>query len=57
VAEHVAEFKRNDYTVVLADDGTYAGELSSALADLGLPALAGYESNRPYGGAERPLEP
>jgi hypothetical protein len=36
VAEHVAEFRRNDYEVVLADDGLYAQELEA----LGLPQYA-----------------
>jgi hypothetical protein len=36
VAEHVAEFRRNDYEVVLADDGLYAEELEA----LGLPQYA-----------------
>jgi hypothetical protein len=42
VAEHVAEFVRNDYKVVLADDGTNAAALRAKLAELGvgeLPAL------------------
>jgi len=36
VAEHVAEFRRNDYEVVLASDGLYAEELEA----LGLPQYA-----------------
>ena len=36
VAEHVAEFVRNDYDVVLADDGTREAELRDALARLGV---------------------
>jgi hypothetical protein len=36
VAEHVTEFRRNDYEVVLASDGLYADEL----AKLGLPQYA-----------------
>ena len=35
-AEHVAEFRRNDYEVVLAGDGHYAAELEQ----LGLPQYA-----------------
>ena len=31
VAEHVAEFRRNDYEVVLANDGLYAEELEALL--------------------------
>lgn len=36
VVEHVTEFRRNDYEVVLADDGLYGDEL----APLGLPQYA-----------------
>jgi hypothetical protein len=36
VAEHVAEFRRNEYEVVLAGDGLYADELEA----LGLPQYA-----------------
>jgi hypothetical protein len=36
VAEHVAEFRRNDYEVVLANDGLYAEELEA----LDLPQYA-----------------
>jgi hypothetical protein len=36
VSEHVAEFRRNDYEVVLVDDGLYA----EALAALALPRYA-----------------
>ena len=36
VAEHVAEFRRNDYELVLAGDGHYAAELEQ----LGLPQYA-----------------
>jgi hypothetical protein len=36
VAEHVAEFVRNDYDVVLASDGSYDAELRDALARLGI---------------------
>jgi hypothetical protein len=36
VAEHVAEFRRTDYEVVLAGDGLYAEELEA----LGLPQYA-----------------
>ena len=39
VAEHVAEFLRNDYEVVLADDGAYAAQLAQALGDLRLRDL------------------
>jgi hypothetical protein len=43
VAEHVAEFLRHDYEVVLAGDGTNEEELAGKLAELGvgpLPAAA-----------------
>jgi hypothetical protein len=36
VGEHVAEFRRTDYEVVLASDGVYAEELEA----LGLPQYA-----------------
>jgi hypothetical protein len=39
VAEHVAEFVRNDYEVVLADDGTQAGALRAKLAALDVGEL------------------
>jgi hypothetical protein len=38
-AEHVAEFRRNDYEVVLVDDGRHTKELVEALAELGVPPL------------------
>ena len=34
VAEHVAEFQRNDYEVVLADDGAYTEQLARAVGSL-----------------------
>jgi hypothetical protein len=37
VAEHVAEFRRNDYAVVLVGDGSYGDELAA----LELPTLGG----------------
>jgi hypothetical protein len=40
VAEHVAEFVRTNYEVVLADDGSYAEPLRSKLAALGVAELA-----------------
>ena len=43
VAEHVAEFARNDYAVVVLDDGLYADELGRAFSGLRvgpLPRLA-----------------
>ena len=42
VAEHVAEFVRNDYEVVLADDGEYGGALHQALSGLAVGSLAPY---------------
>ena len=33
VAEHVAEFRRNDYEVVLVDDGAYPAQLAAAGID------------------------
>jgi len=47
VAEHVAEFLRHDYDVVLADDGTSEAELLSELADLGAPPLRQYAIQPP----------
>ena len=38
-AEHVAEFLRHEYDVVLADDGTNEPELNEKLAELGVGAL------------------
>jgi hypothetical protein len=35
-AEHVAEFRRNDYEVVLVDDGLHTEGLNTALAQLGV---------------------
>ena len=42
VAEHIAEFVRNEYTVVLADDGAFEERLSQALGELGVSALPRY---------------
>jgi hypothetical protein len=39
VAEHVAEFLRHDYEVVLAGDGTNEAELNEKLAELGVAEL------------------
>jgi hypothetical protein len=39
VAEHVAEFRRNDYAVVLVDEGQMGTELDAALAELGVAPL------------------
>ena len=46
-AEHVAEFKRNGYEVVLADDGLYSPELEQALATLGVGPLPLYAIQPP----------
>ena len=47
VAEHVAEFIRNDYEVVLADDGAYGVELATALEALGVSRLPQYAIQPP----------
>ena len=47
VAEHVAEFVRNDYGVVIASDGTHDSELSAALAALGVSPLPQYAIQPP----------
>jgi hypothetical protein len=44
VAEHVAEFVRNGYEVVLAGDGTHEQELREKLDELGVSPLARYAS-------------
>ena len=46
-AEHVAEFRRNDYEVVLVDDGVHASELNAALAALGVEPLPQYAIQPP----------
>ena len=46
-AEHVAEFRRNDYEIVLADDGLFTAELDEALAALGVPPLGQYAIQPP----------
>ena len=47
VAEHVAEFVRTDYEVVLADGGGEdASALAAALAALGVPPLPRYAVGR-----------
>jgi hypothetical protein len=46
-AEHVAEFTRNEYEVVLADDGLYTAELERALATLGVGPLPQYAIQPP----------
>jgi hypothetical protein len=47
VAEHVYEFVRNDYEVVVADDGADGPELERALAALGLAPLPQYAIQPP----------
>ena len=47
VAEHVAEFVRNDYEVVLAGDGTNEEERGEALARLGVGPLPQYAIQPP----------
>jgi hypothetical protein len=42
VAEHVAEFVRTDYTVVLVDDGAFGERLGQALTELGVDELPRY---------------
>ncbi len=46
-AEHVAEFRRNGYEIVLADDGLYTPQLEQALATLGIPRLPQYAIQPP----------
>ena len=43
-AEHVAEFRRNDYEVVLVDDGVHTSGLIAALAVLGVGPLPRYDT-------------
>jgi hypothetical protein len=45
--EHVAEFLRNEYEVVLADDGLHTAELEQALATLGVAPLPQYAIQPP----------
>ena len=47
VAEHVAEFARNGYEVVLAGDGRYEDELRAALTALGAAPLPQYAIQPP----------
>ncbi|NUR76793.1 MAG: hypothetical protein HOQ28_10980 [Thermoleophilia bacterium] len=46
-AEHVAEFTRNDYDVVLVDDGLYTADLEQALAAVGVPQIRQYAIQPP----------
>jgi hypothetical protein len=47
VAEHVAEFIRNDYEVVLASDGVHDEALTSALNSFGVSQLPQYAIQPP----------
>jgi hypothetical protein len=46
VAEHVAEFLRNGYAVVLIDDGRLADGVDAALAELGVAPLPRLDGTR-----------
>ena len=46
-AEHVAEFSRTGYEVVLADDGLHTAQLEHALEALGVAALPQYAIQPP----------
>jgi hypothetical protein len=46
-AEHIAEFRRNDYEVVLVDDGLHTAALVEELAKLGVPPLPQYAIQPP----------
>jgi hypothetical protein len=46
-AEHVAEFRRNAYDVVLVDDGVHTEALNVALAALGVEPLPQYAIHPP----------
>ena len=46
-AEHVAEFRRNEYEVVLVDDGAHTERLEHALSQLGVPPLPQYAIQPP----------
>jgi hypothetical protein len=46
-AEHVAELRRNEYEVVLVDDGLHTTALIAALAALGVPPLPQYAIQPP----------
>ncbi len=46
-AEHVAEFRRNDYEVVFVDDGLLTDGLNAALDALGVPPLPQYAIQPP----------
>ena len=47
VAEHVAEFVRSGYEVVLADDGTAEAALTAALGELGVATPPPYAVQPP----------
>jgi hypothetical protein len=46
VAEHVAEFQRGGYAVVLVDEGAVGARLDPALAALGVPPLPRVRGSR-----------
>lgn len=46
-AEQIAEYRRNDYEVVLVDDGAWSVELAQALERLGVEPLSTPSSHRP----------
>ena len=46
-AEHVAEFRRTGYEVVLADDGLHTAQLERALRAVGVAALPQYAIQPP----------
>ena len=54
-AEHVAEFLRNDYDVVLADDGLHSAQLERACAALGVDPLPQYAIQPPSTSRLMPL--
>ena len=46
VAEHVCEFRRNGYAVVLIDDGSWGERVDAALDELRVPPLPRAEGTR-----------
>lgn len=49
-AEQIAEYRRNDYDVVLFDDGAWGAGLTQALERLGIEPLSTPSSHRPRAG-------
>jgi hypothetical protein len=49
-AEQIAEYRRNDYEVVLLDDGAWSAGLAGALERLGVEPLSTPSSRRPRAG-------